>query len=163
MNKSDISNLVNLKGFFTTQVYLQGQNLAEIERRVGFDSGRLSQGAWFAAAIQLPGPDDFELAGYSLVPAHRTVEKYGDINNPKTDWEKEGYLRRKKLAITQWELSGLHRLIKVIPMIGHSLGMSDDYQYPQGSGIPQWKITKPVLCEGICFVKDYPNGRFTAD
>jgi hypothetical protein len=160
MNKSDISNLVNLRGFFTTQIYLQGQTLAEIERRLGFDSGRLSLGAWFAAAINLPGPDDFEFAGYSMVPGHRTIEKYGDINNPGTDPEREAHLRRKRSVISEWDLSGIHRLIKVIPMIGHSPNMSDDYQYPQGSGIPQWKIIKPILCEGICFVKDYPNGRF---
>lgn len=55
---------------------------------------------------------------------------------------------------------GSDRLIKVIPMIGHSPNMSDDYQYPPGSGIPQWKVTKEIYCKGICYVKDYPKGKF---
>lgn len=156
MNKNDISGLVNLGGFFTTQIYLQGQTLAEIECRVGFDSGRLSLGAWFAAAIQLPGPDDFELAGYSQVAGHLTKKQYGNINSPANDSEKEAYLRRKKMAIAEWQLHGSHRLIKIIPMLG-------PIAYPIGSGIPQWKIVQPVLCQGICFVKDYPNGKFIPD
>jgi hypothetical protein len=163
MNNTDVSNLVALRGFFTTQMYLQGQSLREIEFRLGFDAGRLSLGAWFAAATQLPGPDDFEFAGYSQVAGHHTAKVYGNINSPSNDSERQAILARKKSVIARWELYGSERLIKVVPMIGHSLNMIDNYQYPPGSGIPQWKITKPVLCRGICFVKEYPNGKFIPD
>lgn len=152
---------VALRGFFTTQLYLQGQTLREIELRLGFDQGRLSLGAWFATPSQLPGPNDFEFAGYSQVAGHRTAKEYGeDINNPKNDNEKKAYLLRKRSVIEHWQLYGSNRLIKVIPMIGHTLNMSDDYQYPPGTGVPQWKITTALLCNGICFVNDYPNGKF---
>jgi len=163
MNKTEVSNYVSLRGFFTTQIYLQGQSLREIEIRLGFDAGRLAQGAWFAVATQLPGPDDFEFAGYSQVAGHNTASQYGNLNKPANDQEKQGYLNRKRSVISQWQLFGASRLVKVIPMTGHSLNMSDDYQYPPGSGIPQWKVIKPVLCRGICFVGDYPKGRFIPD
>ena len=163
MNKSEVSNTVALRGFFTTQLHLQGQTLREIELRLGFDSGRLSLGAWFATPLQLPKPEDFEFAGYSQVASHRTAKEYGSLNNPLSEAGKQAHLNRKRSLINQWQIYGSNRLIKVIPMIGHSLNMSDDYQYPQGSGIPQWKIINPILCRGICFVSDYPKGRFIPD
>jgi hypothetical protein len=155
-----VQGSVQLAGFFTRQIGLQGQTLAEIERRLGFDRGRLSQGAWFATALELPKEDGFELAGYSQVASHHTVEQYGNINSPQTNDQKAAYQQQKKNVIASWKLTGSDRLIKVIPMIGHSLQMGLDYQYPPGSGLPQWKITKPILCKGICFVSDYPDGRF---
>lgn len=163
-NKIEVTTgAVSLKGFFTTQLFLQGQSLREIEMRLGFDQGRLSLGAWFATPMQLPGPADFEFAGYSQVAGHRTAKEYGELNNPKTDVEKQAYLAKKRNVVSQWQLYGTNRLIKVVTMIGHSLTTSDDYQYPAGSGIPQWKITKLILCRGICFVSDYPKGRFIPD
>ena len=113
----------------------------------------------------LPGVNDFELAGYSQVAGHHTQEQYGNLNSPANKSEKDAYEQKKKNAMAEWGLYGTDRLIKVIPMIDHQIGMSDNYQYPPGSGIPQWKIlrTSPVLCEGIAFVKDYPAGRFIPD
>lgn len=157
MNSADINNNVSLRGFFTTQIYLQGQTLKEIENRLGFDNGRLSQGAWFVTTVKLPAPADFEFAGYSQVAGHHTKEQYGNFSAASMSDE---YIEIKKSLIRQWQSGGSNRLVKVVPMIGHSLNMSDNYQYPPGSGIPQWKMVNPVLCRGICFVGNYPNGRF---
>lgn len=159
------SGPVSLSGFFTIQIYLQGRTLAEIERLVGFERGRLINGAWFATALNLPGIDDFELAGYSQVAAHHTLEQYGDLNNPKGKWEQDAYSIKKQNAMSEWSLFGSKRPIKIIPMVGHDNDMKDDYQYPPGSGIPQWKIKrqKPVLWRGIGYVGNYPNGRFIPD
>ena len=155
---------VALYGFFTTQIYLQGQTLREIEIRLGFDKGKLAQGAWFAAATHLPNVGQFEFAGYSQVASHHTVEQYGNINKPQGLSEKEAYDRRQKMVIeTCWALHGSNRLIKVIPMTGHTPNMDMDYQYPPGSGIPQWKAIVPVYWKGLSLVKDYPNGRFIPD
>jgi hypothetical protein len=159
-------NTVNLKGFFTTQRWLQGQTLSEIEQRLGLNSGRLSHGAWFATAVDLPKPEDFEFAGYSQVAGHHTKKIFGNLNTPNNQEEKTIYIQRQMRVIsTEWSLYGDKRLIKVIPMIGHSIMMSDDFQYPPGSGIPQWKIISKhgIPWRGICFVKDYPNGRFIPD
>jgi hypothetical protein len=154
---------VSLGGFVTLQLHLQGQTLEEIERRLGFDSGRLSLGAWFATPTRLPGPDDFQFAGYSQVAGHYTKARYGNINDPDTGWEKQAYVLRKKNVIAGWQLYGINRLIKVVPMIGHSPNLSNDYQYPPGNGIPQWKIVRPIMFRGIGYVGNYPKGRFIPD
>jgi len=159
-------NPVNLRGFFTTQIWLQGQTLREIEKRLGFDSGRFSQGVWFTTAVRLPQPEEFEFAGYSQVAGHHTKEIYGDINSSLNKQE-NAILNQKRLNVirNEWSLYGNKRLIKVIPMIGHSLMMGDNYQYPPGSGIPQWKIVAPIGIpwKGISFVDNYPNGQFIPD
>ncbi len=72
-NSTELST-VALRGFFTKQIYLQGQTLREIEDRLGFDSGRLSLGAWFATVVRLPMVDEFEFAGYSQVAGHHTKD-----------------------------------------------------------------------------------------
>jgi hypothetical protein len=156
---------VNLSGYFTSLNYLQGKTLAEIERLVGYDAGRLKQGAWFATPITLPGINDFDLAGYSQVADHRAKAQYGDMNKPANKSEQDAFIIKKKNAMSQWSLIGAQRLVKVIPMTGHSYQMSDDYQYPPGAGIPQWKVKRErsVLCRGICYVGNYPNGIFIAD
>ncbi len=159
-------NPTSLKGFFTTQIQLQGRTLADIESRLGFESGRLSQGAWFVAATQLPTPDEFEFAGYSQVAGHHTQEQYGDLNSPIGEHERAAYLLRKRNIISSvWSLNGDRRLIKVLPTIDHNSLLSDDHQYPPGTGIPQWKIIarNGIPCRAICFVSDYPNGRFIPD
>ena len=164
MLTSELTNTVYLRGFFTTKLWLLGYTLREIEQRMGFDSGRLSLGAWFATPLQLPSPDDFEFAGYSQVAGHHTREQFGDkLNSPGNKTEKQAYAIQKRNVINSWQLYGTSQLIKVIPMIGHSLDMSDDYQYPPGTGIPQWKFIKPILCRGIFFLNEYPNGRFTSN
>lgn len=160
MNK--LNNLVELGGFFTTQLWVQGKTLREIERLMGFDNGRLSQGAWFATvAFRLPKPEEFEFAGYSHVAGHRTTKVYGNLNSPQTQNEKDYYAKQKETIIrTKWSMQGSSRLIKVVPMIGHSIFMGDDFQYPPGAGIPQWKLVKKLYWKGISFVKEYSEERF---
>jgi len=149
------------KGFFTTQRYLQGKTLVEIERLLGFREGRLSKGAWFFVANRLPGTNDFDLAGYSQVAGHRTHQQYGStLNNPSSPSNADALEVQKKNAIACWSLHGRDRLIKVKPEIEHNSTLSDDFQYPPGHGIPQWKVKNLITCRAICFVNGYPDGRF---
>lgn len=144
-------------GYVTRQINIQGQPLIEIENRLGFHKGRLSRGAYFLVAMELPNVDKgFSFAGYSQVADHRTTEVYGDINNPN-DPNLEG---KKKLASDQWSLQGSNRLVKVIAVIDHDNDMNPDQQYCPGSGIQQWKLTKTVKFFIESFVSNYPNGRF---
>ena len=151
-----------LHGCFTKQLVLQGRTLRDIELILGYHMGRLSEGAWFAAAVRLPEIDNFELAGYTQVAGHHTVKQYGDLNNPGSAAEKETYTAMKKMAMNSWKTFGTDRLIKVLPSIRHSSHMEDDVQYPPGHGVPQWNVKKgsPLSCRLISFVKDYPDGRF---
>jgi len=143
-------------GFVTRQLNLQGQSLEEIERRLGFHTGRLKAGAEFYVAQKLPAPHQFDLAGYTQVADQHTKEKYGDINNPADPM----LLRKKELAADQWSEKGYNRLVKVIPVTRHDNSMKLDIQYPPGTVIQQWKITEPILFTLEQIVLDYPNGRF---
>ena len=157
------SGTIFMKGFFTTQKYLQGRTLYQIEKLLGLHERRLSKGAWFCAATMLPGTNDFELAGYSQVAGHHTKDQYGSINDPKNLSEKNAYESQKKNVIGSWKLYGWQRLIKVIPEINYDGSLTNDYQYPPGAGTPQWKMIREIPCRAICFIKDYPNGKFIPD
>ncbi|MDF9797955.1 hypothetical protein OKW21_003218 [Catalinimonas alkaloidigena] len=161
-----LTNIIYRSGFFTTQRWLQGHILREIEDRLGFKTGRLSQGAGFFTAVHLPKPEEFEFAGYSQVASHHTEKEYGNINSPVSHDEKAGYLQRKMSVLnSQWSLYGDKRLIKVVPRIGHNSALKNDDQYPPGKGIPQWKIValNGIAWREISFVSEYPNGQFIPD
>jgi hypothetical protein len=152
-------------GCFTKQIYLQGKTLPEIERILGFHAGRLSQGAKFVVATQLPGIDDFDLAGYTQVAGHHTTAVYGNINSPAGNNAANAYRIQKQNAMRSWGLTGTDRLVKVLPAIGHDKDMNPDKQYPPGQGVPQWivKWERKINCREICEVKDYFNGRFVPE
>lgn len=143
-------------GFVTRQINIQGQTLEEIENRLGFHKGRLSQGAYFLVAEELPSADGFDFAGYSQVASQHTASVYGNINKPN-DTIMAG---KKAMSSSQWSLKGSDRIVKVIPVTNHDNNMSDDTQYPPGSGIQQWKLTKAINFNVECFVANYPSGRF---
>ncbi len=143
-------------GFVTRQINIQGQSLAEIETRLGFHKGRLSKGAYFLVAEELPKNEGFLFAGYTQVADHRTANVYGNINNDSDPY----YDGRKSRIAQSWSLSGTDRLVKVIPVTEHDENMSPDQQYVPGSGIPQWKLTRAIQFRVEAFVNDYPSGRF---
>ena len=162
MDGNNITETMSLRGFFTTQKHLQGKTLREIERLLGFNDGRLSKGAKFFTPLILPGIDGFEFAGYSQVAGHHTQAQYGNINSPEGPAEKKQYDEMKKKVAGSWTLYGSERLIKVLPVTRPRDGVPDDFQYPPGLGIPQWKMTNQVECRVISFVRDY-DGRFIPD
>ena len=126
------SNIL-LYGCFTTQLWLQGKNLQEVELLLGFGNGMLRKGAWFYVATELPHSGEFEFAGYSHVSSDRTLSVYGEnLNSPKTKEEKEIYLKKQENIIrNEWSPIGSRRLIKV-------LHESSDPEYPIGKGCQPW-------------------------
>lgn len=151
-----LGDLEQMGGFVTRQLNLQGQTLSEIERRLGYHAGRLSQGAYFFVLEQLPESHQFDLAGYTQVAGHHTKEQYGSINDAADPMLN----RKKELATAQWSKHGYNRLVKVKAVTGHDQSMKEDDQYPPGSGIQQWKVTAPLPFRVEAIVLDYPNGRF---
>jgi len=145
---------LSMTGFVTRQINIQGQTLVEIEKRLGYKPGRLSQGAYFYVAEEMPSIDGFEFAGYSQVAGHKTQEIFGDINR------EPALLNRKESVVKLWSKNGSNRIVKVIPVIRHSSAFSDDEQYPPGTGIQQWKLTKTLRFKLDAFVADYPHGKF---
>jgi hypothetical protein len=160
MSSTNIPREIPSSGFFTKQIWLQGQTLKEIENRIGFHSGRLKDGCLIGVATALPGPDDFEFAGYSQVAEHHTARQYGNINQAKNKSEADAQLKSKLNLIASWSLQGSDRLIKVFPGIRHSANLQPDFQYPPGSGIQQWKLKKTIVWKIIAKLERYPDEIF---
>ena len=142
-----------LDGFFTQQKFIAGQTLTELERRLGYRTGRLSQGAYVYRAEVLPANSDFELYGYSQIPGDRSNSADGQYSRSKADeiWGTANYdlNKLKNMARNGWRLTGPDSLVKVIPVIRHS----SKEEYPPGSGVPQWRITNAIRCRQMGFVK----------
>lgn len=154
-----IGNIIQLNGYVTKQIFLQGQSLQEIENRIGYNPGRLSLGAIFCVAMQLPEPKNINLGAYSMVADHHLndANKFGaDFNNrPQDD-------SLRKIAVAQMGQAGSERIIKVLPLMRHTDEMDNDLDkfYPPGTGIPQWKILNNIPFKVEAIVTEYPKGRF---
>lgn len=136
MSTLTIGTTTNLKGCVTQRGFLKGKNLSDMERLLGFSSGRLKQGAFICELLQLPAKDQFKLAGYTQVATHRTNEQYGKIPLDMNVVYKN--------LMQEWSTGGNKSLVKVIPVTQHNPSLSDDEQYPPGQGIPQWVLTAPL-------------------
>ncbi len=156
--KDEISKLVYESGCFTKLKQIAGASLSEIEIRLGFRRGRLSQGAYIVQASELPGSDQFDLIGYTNVPADE-FKTNGKYDNSKAD-AKYGKLDhavfKKNIVLPSWEISGPDSLVKVVAVIEHS--NSETYPYSPNP-VSQWMVNEPIRCKVIAFIP--PNGRFT--
>lgn len=157
MEELSIGNPINLKGFITQKGYLLGKSLEEIEQLLGYSRGRLKQGAWICELLRLPTINEFELAGYSQVASHRFDKEF---NTSEYDKDKNALKIRKEIAMSVWLPIGARSLIKVIPITQHNDSISNDEQYPPGSGIPQWRLTSSLPFNVKALVKGYPQGKF---
>jgi hypothetical protein len=147
---------LHLRGCFTQMKFIAGQTLPEIERRLGFRAGRLSQGAYVAQAGELPGLHGFNLMGYNQIPGDR-FKTNGSYDQSKANAMYPGTdaVKLRQLVLSAWQLSGPDSLVKVLPVIPHT----DRETYPPGSGVPQWEVTEPIRSRVIAEVEPY--GRFS--
>jgi hypothetical protein len=139
----NINKTILVKGCITQERYIKGRSLAELERLLGFEKGRLEKGIVVAALIQLPAAHQFELLGYSQVAEHKSKA----IDPKKLDVNK-----LKEMVIKEaFTLVGNKRLVKVIANKPHNTKVDNDIQYPPGLGVPQWKLTTalPARVTGI--------------
>jgi len=137
----NIGDKIEMKGFVTSEKYLLNQTLPEIEKRLGFQEGRLSEGATFLVAERIPQKGEFETRGYSQVAGHKHVPLDKQINtegHPLEGYNKDALQTRAQNAMSE------DRLIKVVPKKEHNPNIKDDQQYPPGSGVPQWEVTSKI-------------------
>ena len=144
----NLHDVMFVGGCITQDKFLKGRTLAELESILGYHQGRLSTGMTVVALLQIPGPNDFKLLGYSQVAEHR-------FNMPsQLDVDK-----LKQLVMnTAFALDGPNRLVKVLPNTRHNNDLSDDDQYPSGQGIPQWKLTSRIPSRVVAIVN--PGERY---
>jgi hypothetical protein len=148
-----LNTIIPVKGCITQEKFSKGRTLAEIERLLGFHTGRLQQGMIVTALTQIPQVGQFEFGGYSQVASHHFQEQYG-----KVAFDKD--MMKKKLVSDVFKIQGPDRLVKVMANIRHNDAMLADDQYPPGRGIPQWVLTTQISAQVIALINDYPHGRF---
>ena len=141
-----------MTGFCTHAFLLRGKPLSELEKLLGYRSGRLAAGATILFPDAAPTVDDFQLAGYTyfsdgtlqghkLPPSDRDpyrMESLLKSENGWTDVQLRAY--KQKMIGTKLVVAGHERLAKLIPATLHMAGE----EYPPGSGIFQVKIVRPL-------------------
>jgi hypothetical protein len=140
--------MITLTGFFTSQDWLRGKTLPEIERLLGYGPGRLStQGAAVYAFTRIPEDWEFEVAGYTNVsggmktdPSWDAADKAAAAYYQKTGLQ-SSQARLKTNARATMTVNGSNRLIKVKPLL-------DGNSYPPGLGIPQWRVSDAAARQG---------------
>jgi hypothetical protein len=135
---------IPLRGFFTSQRWLLGKTLSEIELLIGYRPGRLSTlGAAVYGFPRVPNNWEFELGGYTNVsggmamdPAWVAADRSSAAYYAKTGTRSSETVLKDN-ARSCMTIAGPDRLIKVKPLL------EDPFDtYPPGRGIPQWRISE---------------------
>ena len=131
-----LHEIIQVSGCITQEHFIKGKTLAELERLLGFQKGRLNDGCVVAVLIQTPMPNQFDFLGYSQVAEHRhNGDALKDKDVPKL----------KEMVIKEvFTLAGPKRLVKIKANTPHNSLLDNDTQYPPGLGVPQWKLTSRV-------------------
>jgi hypothetical protein len=95
------------RGFFTFEKNIQGYNLFELEERLGFEKGRLKQGADFYLLNKPHSTDYFDVFGTTETAEHRF---------PKDAFQQQNQPTQKDLHLQRFQYE---RLIKVVPLKIH--------------------------------------------
>jgi hypothetical protein len=153
-----------LKGDFSKALYYRMQSSAEVERRIGYRVGRLRDGWWLMFLTVMPNVDDFQYRGYSQmsggrIQGHLPQNQYaptaeqrlqrGGFNLTGTNYQAEGL--KQKTIREVFRVSGPDRLAKVRP-VAREHGDRDIPDYPPGSGIPQWTLTRELVWVAAAFI-----------
>jgi hypothetical protein len=144
-----------LEGDVTTLQWIKPGFEAETEAALGFQRGRLGQGYWIMLLKQLPKPGQFTFGGTTLnsggrlgKPARTELDDQLRIRVHDQIFDQrgaKGYAELQSRVLSQVNVTGEHRIAKVLPAIRHVKGMAPEIQYPMGGGGLQWKITPPGL------------------
>ncbi len=137
-----------MTGFFTSQRFLLGRDLRDLEKLLGYGAGRLTTaGAAVYGFTRVPNNWEFELEGYT--------NSSGGLQ-PDPDW-----VRAERASARYYAVTGLPdsttvrkngaradmsakcdgRLVKIVPLI-------DGDSYPPGRGIPQWRVSNLAAQQG---------------
>ncbi|MGE3173963.1 MAG: hypothetical protein AB7O97_15160 [Planctomycetota bacterium] len=127
-----------ITGYFTIERNLEGLSTLDMERRLGFPTGRMAAGAKVWLLSRHPDLGQFESWGSTLTPD-------GDGLN--------------RAVMLRCGIPGAwygQRLVKVEPVIRHV----DGDEYPRATGMPveQWRLTVEILAHLACVLQ--PGARY---
>jgi hypothetical protein len=155
----EVGTFTPAKGFITRLIHVVNQPAAELEQRLGFRAGRLSQGWMLLLLKERIAPGEFAFAGYSNSSGGRsrvTTDSGIELPVPIEDQVRArsgaidealgtGWFKLQKDLAESFVLTGSERIVKVVPNMPHMAAIPDDEQYPPGSGVPQWILKQEKL------------------
>jgi len=132
-----------IRGFFTSQRWVRGKNLSQLEQLIGYRAGRLAfHGAEVYALTRVPDNWEFDVKGYTnssggmkTDPNWEKAEKMASAYYAKTGVRSSETVLRDNARATM-TVTGSDRLIKIKPLLD-----DPNDTYPPGAGIPQWRVS----------------------
>ncbi len=148
-----LGTLVDLKGDVTQNRWVGARSARDLERSLGYSTGRLSAGWTVILLKQTLQPADFRFSGLTIrsggreglpadTPAADQLRRHvSDI--VLAERGAAGYLDLQKKALASITPTGPDRIVKIIPVTPHNAGMAPADQYPMGGGGLQWTLIRP--------------------
>ena len=138
--------MVETKGYVTRLNSVVNQPADELERRLGYNRGRLAAGWALLLLTQPVAGTDFRFAGYTYFSGGRIGDpKLGKVR-PDVHDDLQGGLAdpagfARKFAAERFPITGPERIVRIVPVAGPDPVLSEHDLYPVGTGIPQWNLT----------------------
>jgi hypothetical protein len=117
-------------GYFTIERNIVGCSLRELESKLGFRPGRLTDGARFLALVRPPAVGQFVFAGSTRYSDAKGLVDVGKRRNVPIPHAWHG-----------------QRLIKVQPNLQHT---ATEWYPTASSPVEQWQLLVPIGAEEIC-------------
>lgn len=138
-------------GFVVPKEFIVGSSLESLEKILGYKKGRLKIGAAFAQLYSIPHQHELEYYGDTSAAQHRFEERRNkEISQNELSNSAFSYLQPNT------------KLIKVIPLQSENPLLSEDENWPSGTGAMQFKIRKGIVKPAVIInvVENYPSGIF---
>ncbi|GJD53319.1 hypothetical protein OPKNFCMD_6094 [Methylobacterium crusticola] len=127
-------------------------NAENIERMIGYGTGRLAKGYFVLVLKDRLTEDDFEFGGTTLrsggregLPAASAAADKARVrvhDRILRERGPAGYRMLQKGALVSVTPTGEDRIVKILPAIRHADDLPPNVQYPMGGGGLQWNVTK---------------------
>lgn len=155
-----------MSGDVTQNRWVGARSARALEQSLGYGPGRLSRGWTVLLLKQKLLPADFKFSGITLrsggrlglpgdtAAADRARQHVSDVI--KIERGEAGYRDLQLKALASITDTGPDRIVKVIPVEGHSDTMAPRDQYPMGGGGLQWTLTEK--CDFLVAMNVDENG-----
>ena len=143
MAKLRIGELIYKTGCFTFEGYIENCQIYHIGQRLGLPNTVMQEGIYIAYALGMPESNGFELAGVTI----DSTDKFVDYSTGEAKYDVEKFKKLYKgMDVSEMKdryrnIFAEQKLVKVIPATGYQ-----PKHYPEGTIVPQFIMTKPMLC-----------------
>ena len=143
--------MVRSKGFVTRLNSVVNQPADELERRLGYNRGRLAAG-WALLLLKPLKPEDrvvgadFRFAGYTHFSGGRIGDPRLGSARPNVHAELKRNLANParfadEFAAQRFPVTGPERIVRIVPISAPDPVLAESALYPTGAGVPQWILT----------------------